>query len=185
MKAVESPIETILRESLDEVRAIDWSQDTVEFETIGGDVHRPDFLINPVPWRGRGLIVECDGAEFHDYHADRIRDQQLLHSQPDYWAILRFQGKDLHIHREHCMGTLVQWLRHIDNLYDAISWVKAIQNEPHGPLVRARFPLAEARTMPTSGFCNHHMDHPFEACVYGAHVVWEFRSFRYPLEARA
>lgn len=51
---------------------------------------------------GKGLVIECDGREFHDFNADRNRDiNMMLHGGVD--AVIRFRGCDVVFDIESCI----------------------------------------------------------------------------------
>lgn len=60
--------------------------------------YRVDFLIESPKFEGPGIIIECDGHDFHERTPqqaarDRKRDRDL---QRDGYLVLRFTGSEIH-----------------------------------------------------------------------------------------
>ncbi|MDQ6835327.1 MAG: endonuclease domain-containing protein, partial [Actinomycetota bacterium] len=73
----------------------------------GGPMIRADFV-----WREQRLIVETDGARYHDtrraFHADRRRDQRLIRAG---WRVIRITWRQLITAPEEVAALLADLLR--------------------------------------------------------------------------
>ncbi len=71
---------------------------------------RADFLIAPGPADER-LVVECDGAGFHDDVRDAARDRELRELG---YTVLRFSGSQIYQDAPACAAAVVSAMRAID-----------------------------------------------------------------------
>lgn len=74
-------------------------------------IHSYDFARKGGPQKWRGLIVECDGHDFHERTKeqaakDRSRDRQ---AQLSDLAILRFTGSEIHKDAWGCAAQVTDW----------------------------------------------------------------------------
>jgi very-short-patch-repair endonuclease len=57
---------------------------------------------------GRKVVIECDGAEFHNFQNDRHRDMELL--QAGVLAVMRLNGSDIIYAPDACIGRIKSYL---------------------------------------------------------------------------
>jgi len=91
---IESPIEAKMRELLGNGR-VDVIADIYQEYEIGP--YRVDFLLMPKRGTDKGLIIECDGEEFHSsvqaLEYDSIRQKYL---EDLGYRVMRLTGKEIH-----------------------------------------------------------------------------------------
>jgi len=168
----ESPIERIIAKALDDLKGVEY-RTQVEFETIAG-LYRTDFIVHDTETPGRCLVVECDGADYHDYDTDRSRDNHLLHSNPELAAVIHLPGTSIYHNTYGCCGIVSAWLRGMDCFGEAAYWANRMSRESFYWGVRARYPLSSLKNTPAQMFTYDNVGHPFSANIYGCNAVVEF-----------